>query len=562
MPIQRTLFGRPFNIYILPRRFILLFTLLAALLLLSTTRLRTTPALTSVTSHLPTAPLALTPWRAPIHRPPPQANSSAGDARWHADWRWRNPFSSSLTLDENRAVLPPLPPRAPVYTFYTPNPRDEPAVRKAEAKLILQWRRAWWASGFRPIVLGRAEAGTHALVHKITALRLEDNMEEELHRWAAWGAMGAGILADWRVFPMGPPTDALLEFWRRGTYPRLTRYEGLGGGIYVGDSKAVDAALGAAIEQAAAKPEALKAALNLADPAFKELFAIDARPGAVAYYDAKTVSKLYAPVADALFAADAARKAHGYAQLSALINAHLHGAWQAAFPGGISIPTPLAKHLGVLAVPALEIAHNLTACPPSPIPTSCPPNRPGCPACLASHPLVIATPPAFRNKTGVFTIAPVPHPYTTTALTSGRDMLDVRFIRRLGMGKRNAWLAAITGEVLGTGPSASSRLVLFKEMVAGAYARRATLWLTAETELHEDLDWVFGFQIPANATGRGESETPVPGPERRPKKEEQGVRVEAGMEERLVRARVAVKKVIVMLLAFGLGISDRCERLI
>lgn len=32
-----------------------------------------------------------------------------------------------------------------------------------------------------------------------------------------------------------------------------------------------------------------------------------------------------------------------------------------------------------------------------------------------------------------------------------------------------------------------------------------------------DLDWYFGFTIPRNATDMGKSETPVPGPERRPK---------------------------------------------
>jgi len=31
-----------------------------------------------------------------------------------------------------------------------------------------------------------------------------------------------------------------------------------------------------------------------------------------------------------------------------------------------------------------------------------------------------------------------------------------------------------------------------------------------------DLDWYFGFTIPQNATDTGKSETPVPGPERRP----------------------------------------------
>ncbi|RAL64362.1 hypothetical protein DID88_001838 [Monilinia fructigena] len=46
---------------------------------------------------------------------------------------------------------------------------------------------------------------------------------------------------------------------------------------------------------------------------------------------------------------------------------------------------------------------------------------------------------------------------------------------------------------------------------------RIPFWLTAEKEIPSDLDWHFGFTIPRNATDTGKSETPVPGPERRPK---------------------------------------------
>ena len=42
------------------------------------------------------------------HKPPQQKNSTHGDSSWYSDWTWQNPFSSSVTLDEERIVLPPL----------------------------------------------------------------------------------------------------------------------------------------------------------------------------------------------------------------------------------------------------------------------------------------------------------------------------------------------------------------------------------------------------------------------------------------------------------------------
>jgi len=64
--------------------------------------------------------------------------------------------------------------------------------------------------------------------------------------------------------------------------------------------------------------------------------------------------------------------------------------------------------------------------------------------------------------------------------------------------------------------------VRFKEAVAGDWGTWHSLWLTAERELHEDIDWIFGFELPRNGTGNGKSETPVPGPERRPQPKTNG----------------------------------------
>ena len=52
--------------------------------------------------------------------------------------------------------------------------------------------------------------------------------------------------------------------------------------------------------------------------------------------------------------------------------------------------------------------------------------------------------------------------------------------------------------------------------MASEHGQHNSLWLTAERESHKDLNWVFGFELPTHAPSDGKSETPVPGPERRP----------------------------------------------
>ena len=88
-------------------------------------------------------PAWLNPFRAPAHNPPPeQADSSAGDVKWFSDFKWRNPFSSSVTMDEERAVLPPERPRPLVYTYFDTSRRQKDGekkdkkVREAEQELL------------------------------------------------------------------------------------------------------------------------------------------------------------------------------------------------------------------------------------------------------------------------------------------------------------------------------------------------------------------------------------------------------------------------------------------
>ena len=110
------------------------------------------------TPRLPKLPPALRPFRPSAHAPPIQPNSTSGDARWHQSWDWRRPFSSAITLDEHRSVLPPLVERPLIFTYYDAGRAESREVDEVENAVLLTWRRAWWAQGFKPVILGRAEA--------------------------------------------------------------------------------------------------------------------------------------------------------------------------------------------------------------------------------------------------------------------------------------------------------------------------------------------------------------------------------------------------------------------
>jgi len=99
-------------------------------------------------------------------------------------------------------------------------------------------------------------------------------------------------------------------------------------------------------------------------------------------------------------------------------------------------------------------------------------------------------------------------------MSSFKESIDVRWIRRES--ERDPWLTTLTKELLGTGVSGAPRVIKFKEAIASQFGTAHSLWITAEKDMPADLDWYFGFTIPRNATDTGKSETPVPGPERRP----------------------------------------------
>ena len=402
-----------------------------------------------------------------------------------------------------------------MYTYYdSRNAGKAGESQNAEHDLLQIWRRAWWSQGFKPVVLGKAEAAKHPLYKRVQGLNLKPELSFEMMRWLAWDVMGSGILCNWLAVPMAHYDDPTITLLRSGNYPPLTRFKTLENGVFAGRKDTIHKALTAAIDSSN-----LGKASSLLDAIPSDSFNIEAESAGIAYYNNEAIKQNY-PLIDSKLQAESTR-ADGFAMLPPLINSHLHQTWQNHFSSGIAVLKPMAQNTTSMIEPAIDIATNLTQCAYTPISTSCPPNRPKCKVCVSSQPLSILTPPIFRNTSTTFVIGTVPHPHTLQSLMHTKDDLDIRYVRRNTT--RDAWIMATTKELLGTGLSSFARLADVKDAIASDYGSRRSLWLTAESPLLmssqsdlESLDWVLGFQIGRQSMKSGKSETPVPGPERRP----------------------------------------------
>ncbi|EAQ86989.1 hypothetical protein CHGG_08242 [Chaetomium globosum CBS 148.51] len=452
----------------------------------------------------------LNPFKQPSRPPRIQKTDTDGDSVWHADWNWLlMPFSSSITLDENRALLPMLKDRTPIYCYYDNTVKKDRSSGDAESALLLTWRRAWWAQGFKPVILSPAEAMNNPLYHELQKLEdMTPKLKEDLMRWLAWENMGDGVLAHHLIFPMGPHDDPLFTYLRRGEFPKLTRFKDLDDGLFIGSMGDVTNVIKTVMNSAEIKKA--EDIVALVESSKKENpFSVDNAPESLAYYSARHVEKLYPKIGDDIAASHAA----GLKSLTQLISAHLHLTWQNIFTGGIAVVKPLPHHTTHLITPAYELAQRLAHCPENPLPNTCPPNRPNCRLCDDSKPLKITTPSSYSGVATLYTIGTVPHPYTSSTLNYLKTQLSIPWIRRDS--PRDAWITSLTSSLFSDSISTTPRLISFKEAVAsdeddinetkgkgketkgGAYR---SLWLPAEQPLPDDLDWHFGFALPDGAT--------------------------------------------------------------
>ncbi|KAL1959531.1 hypothetical protein VTO42DRAFT_1976 [Malbranchea cinnamomea] len=432
-----------------------------------------------------------------VHAPEVQKNSTDGKSKWYSDWKWLNPFSSSVTLEEDRSVLPPLRERPPIYTFYDSLEKKDKDVAEADRKLLRAWRRAWYAQGFRPVVLGPLEAQNNRLYEAFQRQGIKKELEDEITAWMAWGTMQTGVLADWQAFPMGPYDDPLLVYLRRGGLPtHITRLKDLNSALFSGVQDKVNEAIRLALNN-----RRLKEAKSIIELIPKDMFNVETS-SSIAYYDPVSLSSLYPTIAENMEKS----RASGRLALVDLINSHLHNTFQNIFRGGIAVLKPFPEHTTALVAPGSRLAALLAECTTSSVPKSCPPNIPRCKPCTAGPSMKITYPDSYKNQSRTFTIGTVPHPYTFVSLQKGDDNVTVPYIRRET--GRDRWLVETTKHVLGKERGAPSRIVAFKDIVAGDFGVSRSLWFTVENlpakseeqslppSMLDDLDWYFGFIIP------------------------------------------------------------------
>lgn len=447
------------------------------------------------------------PFSGAVHAPPQQLDSTSDEASWFSDLKWLRPFASSATSRDNRLILPPEPTRVPVYTYYDNGAQKNKNLREADHELLLIWRRAWWAKGFRPVVLGKAEALQNPLYIKSKSLQLEPELETDLLRWLAWGNMGSGILANYLAVPMSNYDDTSYDFLRAGAFPQLTRYEGLEDGVLAADKTAINEAVEDAL--ATIKVHA-KTMMELVP---KSSFRVEPDSDAIAYYTLPTIEARYKDIAGQILSTDANTRAEGMHALALLVTSHLHTMWQNTFRGGISVIKPAPEHMTLAVTPAVDLAYSLSWCSESPQTDSCPPNKPHCTPCIPSHPIPISLPKSYRHTNDHFTIGTVPHPYTYNALLYQRETLSTSFVRRKTA--RDQYVSSVSKGLPGLGINTIAKLVRMKELIASPENQSTSIWLTAERDSdkawHEDLSWIFGFAIPLQKPKSGRSSSPVPG---------------------------------------------------
>ncbi|RDA91703.1 hypothetical protein CP533_2353 [Ophiocordyceps camponoti-saundersi (nom. inval.)] len=406
-----------------------------------------------------------------------------------ADNHWLStPYSG-----DQLALLPPPLQRRPIYCYHEVSPGSASDDRQAERRLLMTWRRAWWAQGFHPIVLHVAEAKKSPRYESLRRLSLPPAVTKDLNRWLAWETVGAGILTHHTLLPM-LPDDPTLTYLGGGEYSSLKKWEGLADALLVGTREGVGAALDYAM--------AHRSSELLSNSLPEDIIEIGKKPPAgLAWYSRAVVESKYRAVA----AAFRQSRAAGLRALNRLINTHLHISWQNQFSDGIDALKPFPEHTTAMVRGALKLARQLASCSESPIPSSCPPNLPDCTPCVATAPMRVSTPARYRNSSHVFSIGTVPHPWTLALLHNQRSSLNISWIRRES--SRDPWLTTVTRSLLGSGVSGNRRVLSLKEAAATA---SNSFWLTAEDEMPADLNWYFGFDVPEHGMDDGRSLSPVP----------------------------------------------------
>ncbi|KAJ4864383.1 hypothetical protein T069G_00913 [Trichoderma breve] len=486
-PSTRTLWGWPLS-RLSPRRLpalLILLSLFALLLIGSLTwAVPASPGLSAYEHNIsrprprpsdapPKEPEVSHPSQSP-QSPTHQESSEYNGSYWLADERGLStPYSSAITLDNERVLLPPLKARRPIYCYYDKTIKKTKDERDAEKELLLTWRRAWWAQGFRPVILGPAEAKSNPIYEQVRKMAASSELREDLMKWLAWDTVNGGILSEFTVLPTVPRQDPLLLLLRQGEYANLTKWADLDDAFLIGQETDVRLAIQSILlKEGIDKVTSVTAALS------DDAITVDKTKTPLAYYSSKAIDNKYAQIISK------GNRAETLRNLNKLINYHLLVAWQNTFPDGIEVVKPHPQHATAM---------------------------------LAASPMAVSTPSRLRKSPQIFTIGVVPHPWSFALVDNLRESINVTWILD---SPRDSWLSTVTLAYLGSGVSSNRRVVRFKELVADEADSIHSLWLSAENGVPSDMDWYFGFTLPEKSMNDGKSRSPVPA-DRLPKEDEE-----------------------------------------
>jgi hypothetical protein len=288
---------------------------------------------------------------------------------------------------------------------------------------------------------------------------------------------------------MGPHDDVTIAALRQCKFQYTNRYKNFDQKLYTSDKASLNKIMMYVTSNPPAADKPVKTVEEVLSAVDKpdDWIHIEAFPAGLADYSPETQQKNY----KGLHAAD----------LPDLVNAHLHSTFLSHYPDGIQLLSPFPDKLEALYAPALELANRIAACPTkNPLPESCPPNLQKCTPC--KNPAPITTPIHLSETTKSFTLATIPHPFTTIELTTdGISLLNdhqsksFRFIRRKAV--RDKWIKEVTqAPFMKTGLGASPRASKIKELVGYQQATKfLSIWST-DKEGFKDAEWTLGFVPP------------------------------------------------------------------
>ena len=441
-------------------------------------------------------------------QPPRQKNDNFQGSTWLADWKWVTvPFSSSVTQERDRALLPPLTGRTPIYCYYDSTIKKPQEEKDAEDQLLTTWKKAWWAIGFRPILLTATDAIHNPLYQRLNVSDMQEGLRAELMRLLAWDTMGAGLLSHYTLLPMVAESHPFITFMKRAAFTGLTRWQVLGHGLYASPPQVINSVLRDDIN-----PDAMAGKALIDELIPEKFFSIEQTNLTLAYYNDDTIEKKYPRVSQMI----QTNRSEGLTALNQLMNAHSINAWQNRFSGGIEVLKPHPRHMTTIIAEGVKLASALAACPDTPLPSTCPPNLPECTPCVAMSPMKVTTPPRYHNSSTIFTIGTVPHPWSFQSLDNMKDDINITWIREESF--RDVWISLITQDLLGSGVTSEPRLLRFKRAVGEDGASENSVWYTTEVGQPRTIEWQLGFAIPKTFLDTGMSLSPVPA-DRVPKKD-------------------------------------------